>query len=98
MNKLYFSVIALAFAGSASAQSGLLETRKLVKGGTLPAIGTATAPPAYHTTSPNMGQRSSFYSEDFSGGGLPTGWTTQDDLTPSGQTPVTLFGPMILRP
>lgn len=34
-------------------------------------------------------ERAVFWSEDFSGGGIPAGWTNQDVMTPSGQTPVT---------
>ncbi|MGV3636083.1 MAG: T9SS type A sorting domain-containing protein [Flavobacteriales bacterium] len=32
--------------------------------------------------------REAFFSEDFSGGGIPAGWTNVDDLTPLGQEPV----------
>jgi hypothetical protein len=34
-------------------------------------------------------QRSVFWSEDFSGGSIPAGWTNEDVMTPTGQTPVT---------
>ncbi|MBL7946524.1 MAG: hypothetical protein JNN32_10720, partial [Flavobacteriales bacterium] len=32
--------------------------------------------------------REAFFSEDFSGGGIPAGWTNVDDLTTLGQEPV----------
>ncbi|MBL7952053.1 MAG: T9SS type A sorting domain-containing protein [Flavobacteriales bacterium] len=32
--------------------------------------------------------REAFFSEDFSGGSIPAGWTNVDDLTPSGDDPV----------
>lgn len=32
--------------------------------------------------------REAFYTEDFSGGAIPAGWTNVDDLTPAGEDPV----------
>lgn len=46
---------------------------------------------AHRSTAPTLGGfqlRDAFYSEDFSGGGLPAGWTNVDELTPFGLTPV----------
>lgn len=35
-----------------------------------------------------QGQRAAFWAEDFSGGGIPAGWTNEDAMTPSNQTQV----------
>ncbi|HEY0976492.1 MAG TPA: T9SS type A sorting domain-containing protein [Flavobacteriales bacterium] len=87
MNKLYISAVAFALAGgSAVAQQGSIGSAKLSK---------------VHTAADNMrgnqglqqtsigGAREAFYSQDFSGGSIPAGWTNQDDLTPETGTPVT---------
>lgn len=89
MNKLYTIVAALTIAGTATAQlpaSAVLKEAKTFN----PLSASAFNRPVQDQASwLDNGQRAVFYSEDFSGtNGLPAGWTTVDDLTPTGQTPV----------
>lgn len=88
MNKLYVSVLALALAGSATAQSGQARTRLLPKSSGLTAAQAAVAQPVAHHSAEVGAERDAFYTEDFSGGGIPTGWTSVDALTPPSGTPV----------
>lgn len=86
MSKLYVPALALALVGgSAQAQhsAGVTKASKMHDGATIgqrptttPASGAATL-------------RAPFWTEDFSGGAIPSGWTNVDDLTPSGDEPVT---------
>ncbi|HQV39622.1 MAG: T9SS type A sorting domain-containing protein [Flavobacteriales bacterium] len=88
MKTRYISLIAIAIAATATAQSTQFTSRPFNKGFD-PATMTEAHRPASHPASgAGSGQRDAFYTEDFSGGGIPAGWTTSDDMTPTGQTPV----------
>lgn len=86
MNKLYVPALALALVGgSVHAQRtvAMAKTSKVHEGTglgrptpTAPATGSAVV-------------RDAFWTEDFSGGAIPAGWSNSDDLTPSSGTPVT---------
>jgi len=91
MSKLYIPALALALVGGgATAQQA----------GTSTALGVAARTKAYTGTeqfstrtpvrpiAAGSGARVAFYSEDFSGGSIPSGWTTEDLLTPVADTPV----------
>lgn len=86
MSKFYVPALALALVGTgAQAQS----TAGLEKAANKRSDGAAFT--TRHAESPLMlggGQRDAFWSEDFSGGSVPAGWTNVDDLTPLGETPV----------
>ncbi|MBZ0207319.1 MAG: T9SS type A sorting domain-containing protein [Flavobacteriales bacterium] len=91
MKHLYTVILALAITGSASAQSPhnahLKQSKSFHPSGAMSQPSHA----AIQGETPSWlgnGQRAAFYSEDFSGGGIPAGWTNVDDLTPSGQTNV----------
>ena len=87
MRTRYTSLIAIAFAASAVAQPGNFTTRSFNKGFN-PGTMAGTIHPSGHAAVGGSGERDAFFSEDFSGGGIPAGWTTADDMTPIGQTPV----------
>lgn len=88
MKQLYTSFIAIAIVATASAQSKDLTSRSFSKGFDLGATTMPDHTASHPAASAGSVQRDAFYSEDFSGGGLPAGWTTSDDMTPAGQTPV----------
>jgi hypothetical protein len=72
------------------AQSGGTDRMPAFKGPRTHAPGTFG--PAVHQTAPNSFQSAratAFWSEDFSGGAIPSGWTNEDNLTPSGTPEVT---------
>lgn len=88
MKPLYLIFIATTCALSANAQSGRFTKRTLSKGFNPGTMSGTVRPPVHPTAASGSGQRNAFYTEDFSSGGLPAGWTTTDAMTPSGQTPV----------
>ena len=86
MIKLYISALAIALvAGTVKAQQhhAVLKTPKQ-RDGSMPSMHPLPPPAGLDGAT----ERVAFYSEDFSDGALPTGWTTVDDMTPGGQTPV----------
>ena len=86
MKKQYAIAMAFAITGTAFAQSGA-RNAKLVNRACDPQL-TGTVQQVPHSAiEDGNGARSAFYSEDFSGG-FPAGWTSVDDLTPSGETAV----------
>lgn len=89
MNNLYTVIAALAIAGTATAQRPSSAVLKEAKAFTPQHASAFNRPAQQQASALGHGQRNAFYTEDFSGtNGLPTGWTTTDDLTPTGQTPV----------
>lgn len=88
MKTRYSIVLAITIAATATAQSGRFTSRSFNKGFD-PSTMAEAIHPASHPASPHGSvQRDAFYAEDFSGGGIPAGWTTSDEMTPAGQTPV----------
>ena len=85
MSKFYVSALALALVGSgahAQSSTGVEKANKRYDGS---AVNTRFA----GSTRLDGGmQRDAFWSEDFSGGDVPAGWTNVDDLTPVGEEPV----------
>ncbi len=103
MTKLYTSALVLAIlAGSASAQDG--RSAFPANGA---AIKTHTARDLVYgwqqtrPTTPQADRGVAFYTEDFSGGSIPAGWTNVDEVTPISDVPV-LFewsnDPGVVRP
>ncbi|MBL7938947.1 MAG: T9SS type A sorting domain-containing protein [Flavobacteriales bacterium] len=89
MTKRYALPLALALLGGpvVGQQNGSFSARKAVHPGkTMSAthIPTRLADPAGRTPV----ERAAFYTEDFSGGALPAGWTNVDELTPQTDDPV----------
>ena len=92
MNKLYIPALAgLMLAQLAHGQqlpaSALRPSLGLPK--THSAQDLVNAPHYTPAFSAQSADRVEFWSEDFSGGAIPTGWTNTDDLTPSGTPEVT---------
>src|SRR5690606_23234021 len=88
MNNLYTMVAALAIAGTATAQLPASAVLKEAKTFSPLSASGLNRPVQDQASWLGNGQRAAFYTEDFSGtNGLPAGWTTVDDQTPSGQTP-----------
>lgn len=86
MTKFYVPALALALVGSGAHAQSSTGVEKQSKRNTGATVKTRYA------ESPRLGagaQRDAFWSEDFSGGDVPAGWTNVDDLTPVGETPVT---------
>lgn len=88
MKTRYTTLIAIALAATATAQSKHFTSRSFNKGFDPGTITEQARPAVHHATGNGSIQRDAFYSEDFSGGGIPAGWTTSDEMTPAGQTPV----------
>lgn len=87
MKAHYISLIAIALAATATAQPKHFSSRSINKGFD-PFANIQSHPASHPAAGAGSVQRDAFYSEDFSGGGIPAGWTTSDDMTPAGQTPV----------
>ncbi len=88
MKTRYTSLIAIAIAATATAQSTQFTSRSFNKGFDPATMTEPTRPASHPAASAGSVQRDAFYTEDFSGGDIPAGWTTSDDMTPTGQTPV----------
>ena len=88
MRTRYTTLLAIALAATATAQSKHFTSRSFNKGFDPNTMSEPTRPASHAVASAGSIQRDAFYSEDFSGGGIPAGWTTSDDMTPAGQTPV----------
>ena len=88
MNKLYISAMAFAVVGgSVSAQLAQNATFGLTKLHT--AADNERASAYARPTASAVENRAVFWTEDFSGGAIPAGWTNVDELTPQNETPVT---------
>ncbi len=88
MKTRYSTLLAIALAATATAQSKHFTSRSFNKGFDPNTMSEPTRPASHAVAGAGSVQRDAFYSEDFSGGGIPAGWTTSDDMTPAGQTPV----------
>lgn len=85
MSKLYIPALALVLVGgSLSAQQN--TTTRASKSHT--ALDNASYSPARPSARPAGARGEAFFTEDFSGGSIPAGWTNEDVTTPSGETPV----------
>lgn len=91
MNNLYRSVVSSMVLSSMAlmAQPQGASVQSLRQPKAFSPGDPAMAPVHPHANAYGNGERATFYTEDFSGGGIPAGWTNVDDLTPSGQVPVT---------
>ncbi|HRH68768.1 MAG TPA: T9SS type A sorting domain-containing protein [Flavobacteriales bacterium] len=85
MSKLYIPTLALVLVGGgASAQHAGISTAPDVASRTKAYTGTEYFRTPVRPTPAQSGERVAFWSEDFSDGALPAGWTTEDLLTPVG--------------
>lgn len=93
MRKAYTTALALAAFSAAMAQKPSVPASQVLPGAGLSKThDPATIPANVHPTSATdlFGyERAAFWTEDFSGGAIPAGWTNIDDLTPSGDPNVT---------
>lgn len=88
MSKLYIPALALALVGGgASAQHSRTATAQ--EGRALNKVHTDIDNALWRPSQPTVqwGERAAFWSEDFSGGAIPAGWTNEDLLTPVPVTP-----------
>jgi hypothetical protein len=88
MKRTFLLAAMVTGALGASAQSGGASGITAFKG---PKGSTSVGTPSFQHPTPSFEalRAAAFWSEDFSGGSVPTGWTNTDDLTPSGTPEVT---------
>lgn len=88
MNKLYVTALACTLAGAGASAQQAVPFLTPGNDAAKTHNGTVTAPVMRHNPA-GADRGASFYSEDFSGGSIPSGWTNVDELTPVGTPEVT---------